>query len=238
MHGPWVPLRFHVGVPGEGPSHSPYTRRDTRPSLRVWSTKRPGTAQVDPVRIKLDFEPISTISKLTHDSNETRLGRWLFASRLADSDSGPPRPASGGDPTLGHTQALTPAAARSIRQPKHSIPQTHTMRQDDSHIPMDMASGRPEGHTGFRTVPFPRQPPLPHVSPRDSHDNVVEPLSSRQDFIREFALLRGVSRSALDAIWRSNKRGYNTAQDAHFDRFCLFFRETKPTCRFALLKRL
>jgi hypothetical protein len=62
---------------------------------------------------------------------------------------------------------------------------------------------------------------------------VVEPLSLRQDFIREFALLRGVSRSALDAICRSNKRGYNAAHDAHFDRFRLLFRETKPTCRFA-----
>jgi hypothetical protein len=98
---------------------------------------------------------------------------------------------------------------------------------------MDVASGRPEGHTGLPTVPLPRQPTLPHFPPHNPHAHVVEPLSSRQDFIREFALLRGVSRSALDAIWRSNKRGYNAAHDAHFDRFRLFFRETKPTCRFA-----
>jgi hypothetical protein len=97
---------------------------------------------------------------------------------------------------------------------------------------MDMAPGMPEGHTGLTTVPLPRQPTFTHVFPHDVPANVIEPLSSRQDFIREFALLRGVSRSALDAIWRSNKRGYNAAHDAHFDRFRLFFRENKPTCKF------
>jgi hypothetical protein len=107
------------------------------------------------------------------------------------------------------------------------------MRHEDSHLPMDMASGTPEGHTGFHTVLLPGQPSLPHFSSHVPHANVVEPFSSRQDFIRKFALLRGVSPSALDAIWRSNKRGYNAAHDAHFDRFRIFFRETKPACKFS-----
>jgi hypothetical protein len=41
-----------------------------------------------------------------------------------------------------------------------------------------------------------------------------------------------VTNAALDAIWRSNKRGYNASHDAHFDRFQIFFRENKPDCEF------
>jgi hypothetical protein len=39
--------------------------------------------------------------------------------------------------------------------------------------------------------------------------------------------------AALDAIWQSNKRGYNASHDAHFDRFQTFFRDTKPDCEFS-----
>jgi hypothetical protein len=67
-----------------------------------------------------------------------------------------------------------------------------------------------------------------HSLPR--HDAVVTTSLSRREFIRKFALQRGVTGTALDAIWRSNKRCYNTSHDAHFDRFQAFFRDTKPGC--------
>ena len=54
----------------------------------------------------------------------------------------------------------------------------------------------------------------------------------------KFALQRGVNGAALDAIWRSNKRGYNAAHDAHFDRFQTFFRDTKPNSEFTPLSIL
>ena len=56
---------------------------------------------------------------------------------------------------------------------------------------------------------------------------------TRRDFIRKFARLQGVSLSALDAIWRSNKHGYNAAYDAPFMRFQVFFRALKPDCIFS-----
>jgi hypothetical protein len=56
--------------------------------------------------------------------------------------------------------------------------------------------------------------------------------SARQRFISKFALQHGVTRSALEAIWGSNKNGYNRAHGAHFDRFHLFFARTRPTTPF------
>jgi hypothetical protein len=41
----------------------------------------------------------------------------------------------------------------------------------------------------------------------------------RRGFIERFALRRGVNLPALEAIWRSNKQGYNRAYDAPFERF-------------------
>ncbi len=66
-HGPRTGLGYQfdatLGYPGEGPSHSPFTRRGTRPSLRVWSTKRPERHVVDPIRVRLDFNPASSATK-------------------------------------------------------------------------------------------------------------------------------------------------------------------------------
>jgi hypothetical protein len=59
--------------------------------------------------------------------------------------------------------------------------------------------------------------------------NDVESDSARQHFISQFALRHGVTRTALEAIWGSNKHGYNRAHDAHFDRFQSFFARTRPT---------
>jgi hypothetical protein len=57
-HGPRSGLGYQfdatLGYPREGPSHSPFTRRGTKPSLRVWSTKRPERRVADPSRIRLD----------------------------------------------------------------------------------------------------------------------------------------------------------------------------------------
>jgi hypothetical protein len=88
----------------------------TRGEVRVWSTKRPGTAQVDPVRIRLDFEPISAISKLTHGNSDARLGRWLHASRFSCSAGRSPHQTIGGDSFLEHTQSPPHSIALSARQ--------------------------------------------------------------------------------------------------------------------------
>jgi hypothetical protein len=42
-----------------------------------------------------------------------------------------------------------------------------------------------------------------------------------------------VNRASLEAIWRSNKHGYNRAHDAPFERFKTFFQETKLHTLFA-----
>jgi hypothetical protein len=42
-----------------------------------------------------------------------------------------------------------------------------------------------------------------------------------------------VNQASLEAIWRSNKHGYNRAHDAPFERFQTFFQETKPHTLFA-----
>jgi hypothetical protein len=55
----------------------------------------------------------------------------------------------------------------------------------------------------------------------------------RRNFIRKFAGQRGVGLAALEAIWRSNKHGYNVAYDAPLERFQNFFREVKPDCIFS-----
>jgi hypothetical protein len=67
---------------------------------------------------------------------------------------------------------------------------------------------------------------------------MVAPSLSRREFIRKFAMQRGVNGVALDAIWRSNKRGYNASHDAHFDRFQVFFWDTKPDSEFTPLSIL
>ncbi len=56
-------------------------RRGSRPSLRLWSTKRPNAAAVDPLRIWLQFDGVPPPSKAAHGNNDTRLGRWLHNSR-------------------------------------------------------------------------------------------------------------------------------------------------------------
>ncbi len=59
-----------------------------------------------------------------------------------------------------------------------------------------------------------------------------EPIDQR-GFIRTFAKRQGVSTSALESIWRSNKHGYKVAYDAPFARFQQLFREVKPDCSFS-----
>ena len=65
---------------------------------------------------------------------------------------------------------------------------------------------------------------LIHPQRSPPHDVTVAPSSSvRREFIIKFASLHGVKQPSLEAIWRSNKHGYNRAHDAPFERFQAFF---------------
>jgi hypothetical protein len=175
---------------------------------------------VDPIRVRLDFDPASSATKEAHGNSDTRLGRWLQAVRTPLStdvsssgrlqrdqdvtkDASPP-PAS---KESGSVRRASPAEAPPLRV--DSIYAEVVARASDMMAP---------------SLPRP--------------DAVVTTSLSRREFIRQFALQRGVTGAALDTIWRSNKRDYNASHDAHFDRFQIFFRRTKPDCDFAPLSIL
>jgi hypothetical protein len=82
--------------------------------------------------------------------------------------------------------------------------------------------------------PVVRTVELIHPQPPPTNDVTVAPSSSvRREFIFKFASLHEVNQLSLEAIWRSNKHGYNRAHDAPFERFQTFFQETKPHTSFA-----
>ena len=74
-----------LGYPGEGPSHSPNTRRGFRPSLRLWSSKRSSPTLVDHTLSSLDALRRQPPAKLAHGNSDTSLGRWLHAARTSES---------------------------------------------------------------------------------------------------------------------------------------------------------
>ena len=201
-HGPRTGLGYSfdatLGYPGEGPSHSPPLRRCSRPSLRLWSTKRPHA--MDPLRVRLEFsasavDPLP--SKTVHGNSDTRLGQWLHNARTT-------------------TQCGSDAPHRTGPDQAHR-----------STIALDSSSGRRTETPASSTV---------GIQPIEGalHRGTAAPaLISRRDFIRKFALQHGVSHASLEAIWRSNKRGYNAAYDAPFGKFQQFFRTRKPGCPFS-----
>jgi hypothetical protein len=83
------PFDATLATPGKDPPNIPPTRRGVRPSLRLWSTRRPHSAAVDSLRIRLDFE--HNLPKTTFGNSDTRLGQWLHASRhqaMTDATTG------------------------------------------------------------------------------------------------------------------------------------------------------
>jgi hypothetical protein len=95
-------------------------------------------------------------------------------------------------------------------------------------IARDSSSGRRTGTPAANTIG------TPPIEDAGSQNRTVAPaLIGRRDFIQTFALQHGVSHTSLEAIWRSNKRGYNTAYDAPFATFQRFFRAHKPGCPFS-----
>ncbi len=202
-HGPRTSLGYQfdstMGYPGEGPSHSPFTRRGTRPSLRIWSTKRPARHMVDPLRVRLDVSPIPLAPKLAHGNSDTRLGRWLHSSRSPLS--------------TGLSQADSPRRDNNVEKdtsPVSRVPtqtlrvlmiSTSFMRTDDRsrEAVARMSAGPTEHSATLRSSSHP-DPAVP-LPPR--HDAMVTTSLSRREFIRKFALQRGVTGAALDAIWRS-----------------------------------
>ncbi len=76
-----------------------------------------------------------------------------------------------------------------------------------------------------------RRSPLldPEPGPLPPFMDAVNAGAARQRFISKLALQHGVTRSALDAIWGSNKNGHNRAHDAHFDGFiCSLPEQDRP----------
>jgi hypothetical protein len=129
-----------------------------------------------------------------------------------------------------------PASKVSVQVCRASSITTPSMRADDvsAKVVASPSAGLTE-HSATRRISSHRDTSTQSL-PR--YDAVVTTSLSRQEFIRKFALQRGVTGAALDAIWRSNKRGYNASHDAHFDRFQAFFWDTKPDCEFTPLSIL
>jgi hypothetical protein len=175
-HGPRTGLGYQfdstMGYPGEGPSHSRFTQQGTRPSLRVWFTKRPGQHMVDPLRVRLDVSPISLAPKLAHGNSDTRLGRWLHSSRsplstgLSQADS----PRRDNDVEK-DTSPVSRVPAQTLRVPMIS---TFSMRTDDrsretvvrSHVRRShRASGDTSELASSCLFPFHLHPPLLWLPP-------------------------------------------------------------------------
>ena len=221
-----------MGYPGEGPSHSPNTRHGFRPSLRLWSSKRPSTALVARNTISLDVPGRQPPSKTAHGNSDTSLGRWLHAARTSTS-----RRDHIGEPSVGRRgTAHRPKPTRKLTPSSRFGPNTITTGMGGAGPRADeLLPSAPDSSTPApQTQPLVRAAPLmqPQI-PLPTEAVVAPALSIRRDFITKFASLHGVNRSSLQAIWRSNKHGYNRAHDAPFERFQTFFQETKPHTSFA-----
>ena len=214
-----------LGYPGEGPSHPPHTRRGTRPSLRLWSTKRPYPTLVDPVCTRLVFgtAPVPVVRK--PGNLDTSLGRWLQTART----SSPRKHTRCG---MTHPQRSSKATASSLPTAVADTPLPVTSDFADVLASTSALEGHLSPPSGAITSVRRSPPRDSEPGPLPSSMDAVDAGSARQRFISKFALQHGVTRSALEAIWGSNKNGYNRAHDAHFDRSHVFFTRTRPTTPF------
>ena len=221
-----------LGYPGEGPSHSPNTRRGFRPSLRLWSSKRSSPTLVGSSLSSLDVPGQQPPSKIAHGNSDTSLGRWLHAARTSQSHRDHIGEPSSGLRVKSHRPKPVMKLTPSSEFHQQAIPTGMGRagpRYDDSSRPApDSSTPEPQIHSAARVVGVIHPQLLP------PNDAVVAPSSSvRREFIAKFASLHGVNQASLEAIWRSNKHGYNRAHDAPFERFQKFFQESKPLTSFA-----
>jgi hypothetical protein len=191
-----------LGYPGEDPSNSiPPHRRDVRPALRLWSTRRPVRDPVDPGNTQIVIPDGKTSRKIDHGNSDTGLGRWLHAacsrSQQDHAQTGNSR------------RRLIPNSPRHIAPDSPSLPQQREEQQSFGHV-----------HGGSSTTPEDMDPPLVTSSARvrvtfsDTRrapqfdratlsstlpESDSEPMD-RRSFIRTFAKRQGVSTSALEAI--------------------------------------
>jgi hypothetical protein len=221
-----------LGYPGEGPSHSPNTRREFRPSLRLWSSKRPSTTLVEHNLSSLDVAGRQPASKIAHGNSDTSLGRWLHAAQTSKS-----RREHIGEPFSGlrvnsqrkkPVMKLTPSSEFYHKAVTAGIGGAAPRSEESARPAPDSSTPEPQTHTVGRVAEL-----IPPQLPPPNEAAVALSLSVRREFIVKFASIHGVSKSALEAIWRSNKHGYNRAHDAPFERFQTLFRETKPHTSFA-----
>jgi hypothetical protein len=223
-----------LGYPGEGPSHHP-----------------PHSAAVDSLRIRLDFE--HNLPKTTFGNSDTRLGQWLHASRhqaMTDAttrvtfsntgfrrrhrqDSRHRTTAAGGH--SGTEAPVAPGAEATDTFPSTATGQcfSTTVAAQEARAPSELQNPlpRPIPRRTITQVDAPLNR-IPKYALSSSLSNpsidVGAPSSVRREFIRKFAQQHGVSLSRLDAIWRSNKHGYNVAYDAPFARFPSSFGRLNP----------
>ena len=219
-----------LGYPGEGPSHIPPHRREIRPALRLWSTRRPVRASSESHQTPPVLNDGQAPVKRDHGNSDTGLGRWLHAARShhrqysAQTDNTRRRP--------------TPNSSRDIAPSSPSLLQRREEQQSFGPVQVD-ASATPEEkpqpvlNRTTRTEGTGHPTQLDCSTPSTTlPESDSEPID-RRGFIRTFAKRQGVSTSSLEAIWRSNKHGYKVAYDAPFARFQQFFREVKPDCSFS-----
>ena len=215
-----------LGYPGEGPFPPPPHRRDVRPGLRLWSTARPVRAppapNVIPARIPGD---LGVPAKRAHGNNDTSLGRWLHSLRTHKA-----RDSSKTGSSRRHDSSVSSrdVAPKPPSQPRRMTEASLSDYEGTIHSTTPDDISRP---SSAEPTPLRGEPPVPR--PSQGFANGDAAVSDRRVFIRKYAKRQGVSTSALEAIWRSNKHGYKVAYDASFARFQHFFREMKPDSTFA-----
>jgi hypothetical protein len=220
-----------LGYPGEGPSPTPQHRRDVRPALRLWSTRRPDRAPVATSIIPAFSPGGQAPVKIQHGNSDTGLGRWLYAARTHQSQD---------SPQTGHSRRHLPISLPHYVAPTLPSPPQRPKETSSS------ANDHLTEFNGHADVPGPpislstqsgRDPSAVRISPPISLalDAVDEDASEldRRGFIRKYAKRQGVSTTSLEAVWRSNKHGYKVAYDAPFARFQKLFREVKPDSIFS-----
>jgi hypothetical protein len=181
---------------------------------------------VDPICTRLVFGTTQAPASKKPGNSDTSLGRWLHTARTGSSrkqtirDISPPqRGQTAPAPRLPTAVADTPLPAT----PAGAVVLASSNASEGQQSPPSYA------------LTLVRQPPPfdPGSEPPRPVMNAVDADSARQRFISQFALRHGVTRTALEAIWGSNKHGYNRAHDAHFDRFQSFFARARPTTTLA-----
>jgi hypothetical protein len=212
------PFDSTLGYPGEGPSRYPHTRREERPSLRIWSTRGRPTSSSDAVSTRLVFDDVPPLRKVAHGNSDTRLGQWLQTFRQPEfvaTDIAAPRRKRVPDPVaddglIHHARPVTHrpifANSRHAKMPQQVMP---TVTSSTLQVVVS-------GPSDSSSTPLLRSATVAMTS------------LTRMDFIVKFAAIHGVTCAALNDIWRSNKHGYNQAYDAPFARFQAYFMETKP----------